>query len=572
MAIPAARAGIKGVVGHWWYVDRYGTPLVDQYARLGVTNVRLAVDWVHIEAVEGKRDFSRLDPIMAAFQDRGIEVVPVLATVPPWASYNGADCFQDHLACRLNPDKIPEFKQTMRLLVERYPEVRRWEFWNEPEMWQDMRNPAMYELWYRAFYQAARQANPSVRVAASTLTGWDFFQHLSPDVPVDAVAIHSYAGDRGPPLATDRIQALRDGLLGRGKDVPIWLTEYGWGSWMGPNDRAAALEWTFRWLLDHPWVELADYHMLWDTEEWWNCCFGLVGPPPDYAPKQPAFDTFLNVSIPAGWQAATDPPAAVPAAPSSPAVAHDERYFPQTGYRVDQDPIYDYFHARGGVDTFGFPVSRTFTLLGCPVQFFQRQVVQLCPGSAPRLLNLLDPDLFSYSQVNGSLFPEPSADLKQATPRADDPGYATAILDFVRANTPDTWQGRAVNFQQTYFGAVTPEQAGTDNPDILGLLALEVWGAPISPPAADPNNEDFVYQRFQRGIMHYDAATGATRGLLLAYYLKQVLRNDPALPRDLRLQSRDGALYAQYCPDEPAWVCRPQELPASDLTDAFEPG
>ena len=56
---------IQGSYGHWWYVDRYGAPLVDQYARLGVTNVRLAVDWVHLEAVEGKRDFSRLDPIMA---------------------------------------------------------------------------------------------------------------------------------------------------------------------------------------------------------------------------------------------------------------------------------------------------------------------------------------------------------------------------------------------------------------------------------------------------------------------------------------------------------------------------
>ena len=43
-------------------------------------------------------------------------------------------------------------------------------------------------------------------------------------------------------------------------------------------------------------------------------------------------------------------------------------------------------------------------------------------------------------------------------------------------------------------------------------------------------------------------------------------------PLYILLQARDGALYAQYCPDEPAWICRPQELPATDLTYAFEPG
>src|SRR5207302_5189277 len=77
---------------------------------------------------------------------------------------------------------------------------------------------------------------------------------------------------------------------------------------------------------------------------------------------------------------------------------------------------------------------------------------------------------------------------------------------------PYTTLFRSVNFGRTFFGA-----ALSDNP----LIALEVWGAPISLPRRDPTNGNFIYQRFQRGIMHFDATTGRTQALLLADYLKR---------------------------------------------------
>ena len=69
-----------------------------------------------------------------------------------------------------------------------------------------------------------------------------------------------------------------------------------------------------------------------------------------------------------------------PSAPKPPAIAHDERYLSETGYRIDDDAIWSYFGARGRVPVFGFPVSRSFVLLGCRVQIFQRQVAQSCAG------------------------------------------------------------------------------------------------------------------------------------------------------------------------------------------------
>jgi hypothetical protein len=83
---------------------------------------------------------------------------------------------------------------------------------------------------------------------------------------------------------------------------------------------------------------------------------------------------------------------------------YDNRYFSQTGYRIDNDQVYSFFQANGAVATFGYRTSRSIFLLGCPVQMFQSQVVQVC-AQGPALLNLLDPDIFPYTQVNGSGFP-----------------------------------------------------------------------------------------------------------------------------------------------------------------------
>jgi hypothetical protein len=233
-------------------------------------------------------------------------------------------------------------------------------------------------------------------------------------------------------------------------------------------------------------------------------------------------------------------PTPVPTPQPAPVMSHDQRFFPETRFRIEDDAIWSYFRERGQLETFGFPVSRTFFFLGCPVQIFQRQVVQICPGRLPTLLNLLDPEIFPYTRVNGSTFPVVDEGLKAATPKVSDPDYAAAIRDFLRANSPD-------------------------------VVDLEVWGAPISRPLPDPNNSDFVYQRFQRGIFHRIFSQGATRGILLADYLKAILR-DRDLPADLRDQARESRFLAQYCPSSPGWLCRPGELEGTDLTFAFEQG
>jgi polysaccharide biosynthesis protein PslG len=228
-------------------------------------------------------------------------------------------------------------------------------------------------------------------------------------------------------------------------------------------------------------------------------------------------------------------------ATGQPAPAGDPRLFSQTGYRVDRDAFWDYFQRRGGAATFGYPVSRDFLFFGCRVQFFQRGVLQQCNNQGVATLNLLDDQFLPYTRINGSVFPAADPALRAATPSASSPDYGSAILDFVAANAPDTFDGRAVNFGQTFLNTISPDVAGTDDPATLGLMALEVWGAPTSKPTYDPTNHNFVYQRFQRGIMHYDAGCGCTQGLLLADYLKAIITGE-RLPDDLAQQAKDSPL------------------------------
>jgi hypothetical protein len=245
-------------------------------------------------------------------------------------------------------------------------------------------------------------------------------------------------------------------------------------------------------------------------------------------------------------------------------------HFPETGFAIDEPRFADYFRQRGGVATFGFPISRTFQFLGRPTQFFQRIVLQLGPDGAVSPLNLLDPGMLAYTRMNGSTFPAPDERLAAAAPSPRHPDYATAVVQFVRTHAPETFAGQPVRFFSTFMETVSAADAFPNGGDraLLPLVNLEIWGVPTSAPAADPNNGGFIYQRFQRGIMHYDAACRCTQGLLLADYFKALLTGEN-LPPDLEQQARGSVFLRQYAPEAIGGTRRPGLLPDTDLSGAF---
>jgi hypothetical protein len=248
-------------------------------------------------------------------------------------------------------------------------------------------------------------------------------------------------------------------------------------------------------------------------------------------------------------------------------------YFPETGFRIANEQFADFFNKRGGLRTFGYPVSRGFLFLGTPVQFFQRQIMQIRPDGAVGTLNILDEGLMPYTRINGSVFPAASPAVLAGAPDPASPDYGRRVLDFVRDNAPNSWSGLPVNFYQTFLNTVRYDEAYPTRaapPEVMPSINLELWGVPTSAPAHDPTNLGFAYLRYQRGIMHYDTSTGLTQGLLLADYLKAIITGEH-LPPDLDEDARTSRFYKQYSPGRPLALARPAEITGTDLTDAFVP-
>jgi hypothetical protein len=222
-------------------------------------------------------------------------------------------------------------------------------------------------------------------------------------------------------------------------------------------------------------------------------------------------------------------------------VAAQSMVFPETGFGITDDAMAAYFTSHGGVDTFGYPISRVFVLRGSYVQLFQRTGLQINDSGSVQPLNLLDPSLLAYARIDGSTFPSADPVFLLAAPGPDQPNYSVRIAEFVRATVPD-W--------------------------IQPHVDLDVWGSPTSEPTPDPANPALIYQRFERGLMVHDTGCQCTQGVLLGEYLKALMTGDQ-LPPDLASEASGSALLRQYDDSRPAALARPAALPDTDLTDAF---
>ncbi|MFI5269249.1 MAG: hypothetical protein ACHQ7M_17885, partial [Chloroflexota bacterium] len=85
----------------------------------------------------------------------------------------------------------------------------------------------------------------------------------------------------------------------------------------------------------------------------------------------------------------------------------------------------------------------------------------------------------------------------------------------------------------------------------------------------DPANSNFIYLRFQRGIMMFDGSTNLTQGVLLADYFKAVITGNN-IPPDLDLQARGSSFYKQYNDAQPNGVNNAALVPGTNMQFAFD--
>lgn len=205
----------------------------------GANVVRVDFNWRTLEwAGKGRYDataLAKVDTFMSEASARGLKVIAILATTPPWASAGGE--WNDAPS---NPANYGDFA---RFVTARYgTELAAVEAWNEPEINNNLVAedlPLTYTAMVKELYRGSREGNPNVAVLAGALSYADttFMNKLYADGIAghyDGISLHPYA-DQASPSNTSVTHSFKSGIeemhadqVAHGDNTPEWITEFGW--------------------------------------------------------------------------------------------------------------------------------------------------------------------------------------------------------------------------------------------------------------------------------------------------------------------------------------------------------
>ena len=242
----SAAPGVKfGIQDDAWLEHGPGTlsGRVATLDRLGLDVVRVTLDWQRIEPRPGALRWQRSDRLLRRLRARGLAPVVTLVGTPAWA--NGGQ------ASNVAPFDPADFEAFARAAALRYPYVRHWVIWNEPNkrLWLSPASPGTY---VRQILNPAYRGIKSVDARALVAGGVtaprggnggtspvDFIRGMSrAGAQLDAYAHHPYPvypGDtpfvggctcKTITMATlERLLRLVDDAFPHAR---VWLTEYGY--------------------------------------------------------------------------------------------------------------------------------------------------------------------------------------------------------------------------------------------------------------------------------------------------------------------------------------------------------
>ncbi len=228
--------------------------LDDRVAALRQTGIQIArvtVRWDVVESTRGTFDWSRTDAIVEGLHDAGIAPLLTLYGTPEWA--NGGRPASGV------PLRGSDFASFARAVADRYPFVRRFTVWNEPNQRRSMTpvSPALYVArLLNPAYAAIHDVAPSAKVAGGETAPRGGTGGMSPvafmrgmsraGARLDAYAHHPYALRPGETpwgggcghcetITMATIEHLVTETQRAFGPVRLWLTELGYQS--NPPDR-----------------------------------------------------------------------------------------------------------------------------------------------------------------------------------------------------------------------------------------------------------------------------------------------------------------------------------------------
>jgi len=211
-------------------------------SQIGVTAQRMTFDWRWAEPQPGVWDLARYDAFYEENLAKGIKPVFILMWAPPWA--DGVDCAGD---CKYPPapEYMDAWRNAVRKLITRYPQMGALEIWNEPNtVWtfQSGVDPARYTELLSEAYDTVRAAGSPIPVlggsimsnimpsTATTMNHREFLKGMyaaGAKGKMDGLAIHPYPWDPTLRIFFHMLSDVRDVRAENGDDVPLWVTETG---------------------------------------------------------------------------------------------------------------------------------------------------------------------------------------------------------------------------------------------------------------------------------------------------------------------------------------------------------
>jgi Cellulase (glycosyl hydrolase family 5) len=227
---------------------------LDTIDKLGVDVVRYTLRWDEIERRQGRLNWGRTDQVLRGLNNRRIQAIVTLVGTPGWA--NGGR------PSRFAPPSGKDFATFAGTAAERYPFVRYWLIWNEPNLrrWLEPTVPGTYvrrllNPAFKAIHAANRRAlvgggvtGPRANVGGVSPLDWlrgmrkagarldAYAHHPHPGSPFESPTEGGCFGARCKTVTLANLRSLVDAVRrawGGGKR--IWLTE--WGYQTKPPDR-----------------------------------------------------------------------------------------------------------------------------------------------------------------------------------------------------------------------------------------------------------------------------------------------------------------------------------------------
>lgn len=238
--------------------DEIATEL-DRLQSLGVTNIRVFVPWGLVEYADDTYNWSYVDDIMDAAEERDMGVMMEVNATPTWAA---ADPESANVPAGSASPDVEKFTDFMGTLATRYGDtVSVYEIWNEPNYvsFSNPIDPAAYAELLKSVYPVLKEIDPTATVVAGalgtvqdssvTMSAVTFVQQMldaGGGDYFDAISVHPYqdtllfsdgyscncGGQLTPLQEIDAIKALI------GADKTVWITEYGVSTVNGEDDEA----------------------------------------------------------------------------------------------------------------------------------------------------------------------------------------------------------------------------------------------------------------------------------------------------------------------------------------------